>query len=148
MQHAALFRDLLERADIAGVRRLLPEIMPHFPPPKTDAEVEATLHMARTACELLDLKKRAWSHAWLSERGLPSQLPDVLKPEAERMYPRVVEAVGISVNTSNPLRKDFALSLRGAMEYAVEEMYADGVKDPQRVAARMQEAKVTFYRKA
>ena len=48
MQHAALFRDMLERADVAGVRRLLPEIMPHFPPPKTTEEVEVTLHMART----------------------------------------------------------------------------------------------------
>ena len=141
MQHAELFRDLLERADVAGVRRLLPEIMPHFPPPKTQEEMEITLHMARTACDLLPLQKRAWSHAWLSEKSLPSQLPDQLKPAAERMYPRVVEGVGISVKAGSPERVPVALAVRGAMETVVEEMFADGDRDPALVRQRMFEAR-------
>lgn len=146
MQHAALFRDMLERADVAGVRRLLPEIMPHFPPPKTTEEVEVTLHMARTACELLALQKRAWSHAWLSERGYPSQLPDILKPAAERMYPRVVEAVGVAVKAGSPERAPLAKAVQGAMAQVVEEMYAEGDRDPVLVRQRMFEARAKVYK--
>jgi hypothetical protein len=70
---------------------------------ESDAEALVTLHHARTQAESIALKLRAWSHRWLLEHGYPSGLPDHLKPSAERIYPRVVEGVGISVNFRSPI---------------------------------------------
>jgi hypothetical protein len=61
--------------------------------------------MPAPKAETVSFKARAWSHRWLTERALPSGLPDRLKPSAERVYSRVVEGVGISVNCRNPVLK-------------------------------------------
>lgn len=125
--------------DVAGMKRLAAETMPHIPP-QSDADVLASLHMARTQAESLPLRLRAYSHSWLMERGLPSQLPDALKPSAERLYPRVVTGVGISVNFKAPELKPAGDLIRKAMEAAVEDCYADGREDPAYVKPRMIEA--------
>ena len=96
------FLRCLEEVDVAGVRRLWQHVSPHLPQPKDDAEALATIHVARTQSEAIGFRLRAYSHRWLIDRNLPSMLPDIMGPKAERTYPRVVEAVGISVTAVDP----------------------------------------------
>lgn len=112
-----------------------------MPAPETVEQAEIVMHMARTQAESLPLRARAYSHCWLTERALPSQLPDALKPSAERLYPVVVDAVGISVNTKNEYLRPAMLEVRGAMEYAVADAFADNRKDSPFVTQRMNEAR-------
>lgn len=130
------------------MRRLQAALYPHLPCPKTDSDAEIALHMARTQTNALEFRLRAWSHRWLIERSLPSQMPDHLKPQAERMYPRVVAAVGIGVKAGHPDRAPLAEAIQGAMSNAVLEMFADGIRDSVRVTARMQEARRRILRRS
>lgn len=143
---AAAFRRLLEAGDVDGLVKAWAAVAPHLPRPETREQAEIAMHVARTAAISIEFRHRAWSHRWLTERDLPSHLPDDLKPKAERMYPRIVEGVGISVNVRNPLLKPAAVEVRKAMEVAVEESFADGKKDPAFVTARMQEAREKTWR--
>lgn len=136
------FVRVLEALDVKDARRLWTAAFPHLPAPKTDADILAVLHMARTQSDAVAFDNRAYSHRWLTERDLPSQLPDRLKPSAERLYPRVVNAVGISYNIKTPELKPAAVLIRGAMEGAVLEADADGrITDTPHVSARMNEAR-------
>lgn len=116
------FRLALEELDIALIRKLWAHVMPHLPQPQTNEEALTCAHIARTASQSLDFKYKAYSHSWLRERGLPSQLPDSLRPRAERLYPTTIPAVGIAVRYRAPT----SLLIRGAMEEAVLDA---GVKD-------------------
>jgi hypothetical protein len=139
---ADAFRRCLEDLDVALMRRLWSKFIPHFEQPSSDADALMMMHHARTQAESVSFTNRAYSHSWLRERGFPSGLPDELKPRAERLYPRVVTAVGISVNASSPEFKPAALIIRRSMEDAVNECYADGVEDPTLVKKRMDEARI------
>lgn len=134
------FRAALEAGDVRMVRRMWSAFMPHLPQPDRDG-AEMAMHMARTAADTVSLKARAWSHRWLTERGLPSQLPDKLKPAAERLCPRVVEGVGISVNCRNPFLKPAMIEVRQSMEGVVADMYANGDTEPAPVKSRMLKAR-------
>lgn len=136
------FSDLLEAGDVRGLRRHWAAIAPNMPQPKNAEEAEIVMHRARTEAESVSFRHRAYSHHWLNERGLPSGLPDRLKPSAERLYPRVALGVGISVNTRNEYLKPAMLEVRGAMENAVMEADADGkLENAAFVQKRMNEAK-------
>lgn len=139
--HAVEFRRCLTDLDVAQARRLWAHVNPHLPQPRSDGETLIMLHHARTQAKSVAFKLRAYSHAWLVERSLPSGLPDELRPPAERIYPRVVEAVGIAVVAGSPERTEHARAVRSAMENAVLESYADGVRDPAIIKARMGEAR-------
>lgn len=139
------FRRCLEQCDVAGARAIWLHVAPHLPQPMDDSEVLTTIHCARTAAGTIPFRLRAYSHAWLTERGLPSGLPDKLRPRAERMYPRVVEGVGIAVLTS-PARRELGRAIERAMTDAVAECYADGDTEPSVVRARVQEARVKVLR--
>jgi hypothetical protein len=141
MSYQDQFRQFLEAADIDGVRRLWEHVHPHLPAPIKDQDVLVSIHMARTQMVSIAFKLRAYSHRWLVDNGYPSQLPDELKPRAERLYPRIVEAVGISVKASHPLLKPVAASIERAMADAVEDAFASGRKDHEFVSARMREAR-------
>lgn len=141
MSYANEFRRCLEELDIAGIRKLWRDISPHLPQPGSDAEALATLHHARTEAGSIAIRLRAYSHHWLLDHGLPSGLPDALKPEAERLYPRSSEAVGIAVRASSPIMREIVPEIRGAMEAAVLEAYADRKTDPVHVKARMFDAR-------
>jgi hypothetical protein len=125
---------LLERGDPKALRAAWKHAAPHLPQPKTDHEAEVTMHMARTASVLMPMKLRRYSHDWLLERNLPSQLP----PEEQ---PRIAEAVGISVNFRSAILMPAANEVRGAMEAAVEDCYANGDTAVAIVQGRMAEAK-------
>lgn len=147
IDHSAEFRRCLVDLDIEGMRRLWRHTSSHLPQPKNDADALAALHLARTQAKSVPFKLRAYSHRWLTERGLPSQLPDNLRPKAERMYPVVVDAVGISVNAKSELLLPIVPHIRAAMENVVLDAYANGDKDPSIIKARMNEAKQSTVRK-
>lgn len=142
MAAADELRTALVAGDIAACRRIWAATNAHLPQPKTKAEAEQIMHVARTATRSIPLRIRAWSHRWLTERGLPSQLPDNLRPRAERLYPRIAAGVGISIQARSPLMHSAVPIIRKAMESAVLEAEADGkLGDSTHVKARMAEAR-------
>ena len=143
---AAAFRALLEAGDVGALRTAWGRVAAHLPQPETQEQAEVVMHHARTSSESISFKARAYSHRWLTERALPSGLPDELRRPAERLYPKIAEAVGISVGVSNPLFKPAAQEVQKAMSDAVEDAYAEGRKDPVFVQARMQEAREKTWR--
>lgn len=147
MNHAAEFRRCLEECDVVAVRKLWQHIAPNAPQPASDFEALATIHRARTESMWASLSLRAYSHRWLLDHELPSALPDELRPKAERMYPRIVEGVGISVNTNSEILKPIVGEIRQAMSDAVMESYADGTTDPTYVKSRMMAAKTITINK-
>lgn len=136
----AEFRRALEDGDVATLRRIWGGLSPHLPQP-TQEQAEASMHAARTQAESVSVAKRCYSHRWLEERNLPSQLPDRLKPEADRLYPRIADSVGISVNFGSEWMRPAAEIVQGVMEHSVLDSFADGTKDPVIVKARMLDAK-------
>jgi len=137
----AEFRDALERGDVKALRHVWAKAYPQWPQEMTDAQVEAFMHKVRTEAESITLKARAYSHRWLTERDLPSGLPDELKPKAARLYPRIVSGVGVSVNFRSEYLRPAATEIRNAIEAAVEDAYAEKRTDPAFVTARMNEAR-------
>lgn len=145
--YSSAFRQCLLDVDVATMRKLHAYMSPHLPPAGTDEEVEISIHIARTATISIRFKERAYSHTWLTERSLPSQLPDDLRPHAERMYPRVVSAVGISVNFLSSEMKPVEVAVRSAMEDAVREVHADGkILNTPLVKQRMEEARKRAFK--
>lgn len=132
------FRRCLLELDVPGIRAIWAKLSPHLPQPKDDKEALAALHVARTAAESVPFKHRAYSHRWLTERALPSQLPNKLKPSAEQVVPRIATSVGIAVGSEIPFVRD---SVRGAMEYVVYDCYANGDTEPEVVKPLMMEAR-------
>lgn len=139
--HRAEFRRCMDELDVAQARKLWARVFGHLPQPRTDHDVLIMLHRARTESPLVHNTKRYYSHRWLLDHGLPSGLPDPLRPLAERLYPRIVTAVGISLNTSSSWLKPALPLVRGAMERSVMETMGDGVTDPVVIKRRMFEAK-------
>lgn len=136
-----------ESLDVPAARRIWRTIAPHLPQPGSDHEVLIMLHHARTQSEDIAFKDRAYSHAWLCDYNVASGLPDHLKPRAERLYPRVIEGVGIGVKAMSSLMGPIAGHIRASMEDAVLEAYADKRTDPAHVRQRMAEAKAKTIRK-
>lgn len=134
--------DMLERCDVAGVRRLWRELEPTQPQPADDAAALVALHAARTKCPALRMKARAYSHAWLLDRGLPSLLPDELRPRAQRMYPVIVSAVGFAMKaSSDPMRAILPMVSKEVAD-AIQEAADDGrLLDAPFVRARIRETK-------
>jgi len=136
--HADFRRCLLE-LDVTGIRALC--VVTGQSQPQDDHGALISLHHARTLAHSMPFKLRAYSHQWLLERGLPSGLPDELKPRAERIYPRVVEAVGVSVRQLGNVVTPLTQAVECAMSNAAAECYADGERRPDIVKARMVEAR-------
>jgi len=148
MHHAAELRRCLIECDVAQLRKLWRHVAPGLPQPDNDSDALVSLHLARTQAHTIPFRARAYSHRWLVDQGYPSALPDNLKPKAERIYPRVVDAVGISVNALSNLFKPITGIVRGAMEDAVMEMHCDRVPlDDPRVKPRMLEARQKTVKK-
>jgi hypothetical protein len=121
--------------------------MPNMPQPKNDSDALVMIHMARTQMESFNIRLRAYSHCWLTERGFPSQQPDHIRPRAERMYPRVVDAVGVACRGTSEVGRAIAPIVERAMTGAVLEAYADKRTDPVFVKRRMLEARSQVVRK-
>ena len=144
MEHSAEMLRCLVECDIAGARALWAHIAPHAPAPSSDEEALLALHYARTACKRLHIKARAYSHHWLTERGLPSGLPPELRSKAERYKPRIVDAYGIAVHSSFPEVKQI---IQDAMCDAVRDCYASGHREPEIVVPIMMERRARARKK-
>jgi hypothetical protein len=132
------FRRAIEDLDVALTRKIWAHVFPNMPQPGNDEDVLQKMHYARTLMPM-KFELRAYSHAWLSERALPSGLPDNLRPRAQRMYPITVKAVGISVNSKYEFVQK---AISGAMQNAVLEAEGDGkLGDDAHVRRRMMEAR-------
>ncbi len=131
------FRRCLIELDTAAIRKLWASTGQHQP--KDDAETLIALHSARTQAQSVPVNMRTYSHRWLVERGLPSGLPDELKPKADQS--QIVEAVGVSVKAMSEANIPLAKAIERAMSDAVAEAYADGNRNPEFVKARMEEAR-------
>jgi hypothetical protein len=130
--------DCLERIDVDGMRRLWSKLSPQTSM-HDDAGMLAAIHLARTKSELIRFKLRAYSHAWLLDRGYPSLLPDELRPKAHRLYPVIALGVGIAVRSKYP---EVITTITSAMSDAVLE--AEALKrlwDSPYVKMRMMEAR-------
>jgi len=135
--HADEMRRCLIDCDVPGLRKLWHHIYPKNPkPPQTDHEALCVLHYARTQTITINLRLRAYSHYWLLDHGLPSALPDELKAKAARLYPHIVDAVGVACKSSFP---EVANMVQQAMVGAVLDCYAEGKRDPSYVKPIMME---------
>lgn len=135
------FRAALEAGDVALLRRIWSVVMPHLPGPRTDWEAEVIMHRARTETATISRRARFYSHRWLTERQYPSGLPDNMRPSAERMYPKIADSVGISLNTKSSIVKPALPIIRKAMEGVVMDIYSGKRREPAYIKARMLEAK-------
>lgn len=136
------FLQLLADGDVNKLVNAWRKLFPAMPVPDNYDQAEIVMHHARTQTERLAIRHRAYSHAWLMERALPSGLPDRLKPSAERLYPVKALAVGVSVNYSSPWLQPAARAVRGVMEHAVLEAHEDGkLADSAHVTRRMMDAR-------
>jgi hypothetical protein len=148
MSAAGQFRRCLQEADVAALRGLWAMAMPHLPQPADDAAAETVMHRARTEADCVPLNGRRWSHAWLMERGLPSGLPDRLRPAPEQVCPRFVETVGVSLNFRSDWMKPAKPILACRVADAIEDIYADtSAPEPVRVRARIDEVRADEMRR-
>lgn len=146
MRYSDEARRILIECDIPAAREFWAAVQTKFPQPIDDHETLIMIHSARTQAATIPLRLRVYSHHWLIERGLPSALPDYLKPVAERMYPRIVDAVGISVNVGSSHR-EFGEYVRTEMESAVLDAINSGVTDPDEVRRLMMLARADAWTK-
>jgi hypothetical protein len=145
--YSSAFRQCLLDVDIATMRKLWKHVAPHLPQPGPDSDVEISIHHARTVAKSIGFKARAYSHSWLSERGLPSGLPDDMRPAAERLYPRITPAVGLSVNFRSLELQPIKPIVHDAMRDAILEVHADGkIEDSPLVKQRMAEARRLVFK--
>lgn len=130
----AFLRALVD-GDVRTLRRMWSRVSPHLP--QVDAaDGETCMHIARTATKGVPLKCRAYSHRWLEERGYPSQLPDKLKPQAERMYPRVASAAGFAWSSSSEILRPAKPIVDRAVGDRVEDLFANGDGDKTELVRR------------
>jgi hypothetical protein len=142
----AELKQALEEMDVGLARKLWHYVAPKMPQPENDYQARIVMHLARTKADSLEFRFRAWSHAWLVERGLESLLPDELRPPAERLYPRAEHAVGVAVRAMSEARAPLARRVELAMSDAVADCYANGDTEPSLVKKRMLEARRKAYR--
>jgi hypothetical protein len=121
-------RDCLIKADAELYVEISRKMFPHLPAPENHQQAEIAMHYARTITETIPTKYRVYSHTWLTDRYYPSGLPDQLKNVADQIAPRIAAAVGISVESSNPILKPATKTIRKAMEEEVHHIVDDGVK--------------------
>ncbi len=140
------FLRCLLHIDVAAVRQIWSAVSPGESQPKDDNEALILLHYARTKTQSVPVNMRAYSHRWLCERGIPSGLPDEMKPSAERIHPKIVQAVGVSVKSLSEAGRPLAEAIERAMSDAVEDAYAHGNRNAEFVKARMNEARLRVMR--
>lgn len=122
--YAAAVRRCLDELDVNGMRKLHARMYPHLPSPGDNKLVLATMHRARTQRRDMPLRARAYSHTWLLAHGYPSGLPDMLKPKAERIYPRKVGATGFAPSFSSPILKPIKTHVEHDVGVVILDAYA------------------------
>lgn len=135
MHHASEFRRCLQTADVAGIMRIWAHTNPHLPQP-TPNEALIQLHIARVEARSMPEKLKAWSVAFLDERGYRKVGGKWILGE-----PRPAEAalsVGIASKSAYPEVK--AIIERVMQDALLNEM-AKGTTEPEIQRAKMLEAR-------
>lgn len=129
--------------DVVAARRLWQHVAPHLHQPANDHEALIMLHHARTRSNVVRLRDRVYSERWLVDQGYPSALPDELRALGDRLYPRIVEGVGISVAVSSEFMRPVGDALVHAQAVVVADAYNSGpVVDAVKLKAAMEEARL------
>ncbi len=147
--HSAEARRILLALDVNAMRKFDAFMAPNKPKGMvgSDADILAGMHSARAQLDIIPLRHREYSHRWLKERGMPSQLPPHLWEAAERFVPKVVEGVGVMVAISSEELQPAADMVQGAMNNVILDAYADSDSpDPARLKERMMIARSTELR--
>lgn len=133
---AVEFRRCLENLDIEGVRRIWAETHKHLPQPVNDEQTLIQIHMARAGSKSMAHRLRLYSHQWLTERNLPSPLPNHLRPKNEQVPSVLAEAAGLAVISKVPEAKTYLLE---KLQASALEAFADGVRNPAVLRGRIAE---------
>lgn len=136
-------RQCLIELDARRARTIWHVIAPHLPRCDSDADMLTTLHVMRTAESHLTRwfprHLRFYSHRWLLDQGLPSLLPDHLKPSAERMYPKKMRVLGYA--PAGAAGEEACAMIGAAMFTKFAELEADGTTDKARAEPEIQRAR-------
>lgn len=129
--------------DARRARTIWRVIAPHLPPCDSDADMLITLHVMRTEDSHLTQwfpeKLRFYSHRWLLDKGLPSKLPDRLKPRADRLCPKKVRVLGYA--PAGAAGEEACATIGAAMFEKFQELEADGTTDKTRAEPEIQRAR-------
>lgn len=148
-EHQSEMYRCLRDLDVGAAMRLWKHIGPNMPQPENEYQAYIMIHYARTHMRKMPNHYRFYSHCWLRDEGLPSALPDNMKPKAERLYPVGVRAVGVASTKIGGEKTPFNDAIQKVMVDAVLETYADGHQDqPHIVRARILEKRAEFKRRA
>lgn len=132
----------MEELDVVAARRLWRHVNPHLHQPANDHETLLMLHHARTQSNVIRLRERVYSDRWLVEHGYPTAMPDNLRALGDRLYPRIVEGVGISVAVSSEFMRPVGDALVQAQAAVVADAYNSGSVDTVKLKAAMEEARI------
>lgn len=133
----------MEELDVVAARRLWQHVNPHLKQPANDHETLLMLHHARTQSNVIRLRERVYSDRWLFDHGYPTALPDNLRKLGDRLYPRIVEGVGISVAVSSEFMRPVGDALVHAQAVVVADAYNSGpVVDAAKLKVAMEEARL------
>ena len=148
-EHSSEMFRCLRDCDAHAAMKLWRHARPDMPQPENTHQALVMLHYARTHMRKMPNKFRFYSHCWLRDEGLPSALPDIMRPKAERMYPVGVRAVGVASGSAPGRKGPFNFAIEKVMSDAVLETHADGHENqPEIVKARMLEKRADFKRRA
>ena len=122
--HASEMRRCLIQADVAGIKKLWQHIAPHLAN-QSAVDSLTCLHMARVEAKYIPIKLKAYSLAFVEERGLRKidgqWIQGLPKEQA------IAAAVGLASKSRNPA---FAKKIVQAMSDAVMNGLAKGVTEP------------------
>ena len=122
--HSTEMRRCLIQADVAGITKLWAHIAPHL---ANQSAVDALtcLHMARVEAKYIPIKLKAYSLAFLDERGLRKIDGEWIQgPPKEKA---IAASVGLASKSKNPA---FAKKIVQAMSDAVMNGLAKGITEP------------------
>jgi hypothetical protein len=129
--------------------KLWKHVRPWAAQPENDLQAIIMLHYSRTQIASMPEALRLYSHCFLRDHGMPSALPDHLKPKAERLYPVGTRSVGVSSGKAGGSKTSFNFAVQKVMSDAVLETYADGhIDNPRKVKSRILEMRARFKKQA
>jgi len=145
---AAMFNCIRE-IDVKRAMGIWKSERPNAAQPENEYQATMMLHYARARMPSMPEQLRFYSHSWLINNGFPSELPDELKPKAQRMYPILAGAVGVSSGSLGGRKSAFNYAIDKVMSDAVLETHADGYKlDSPIVKHRILEMRALFKKRA
>jgi len=128
IKHGSEFRRCLLECDVGGLIALHRAAYPHLKDIGA-SEALTSLHMARVDAKSMPRKVKAYSTAWLKERGYEKS--GGRWDRSERLYTKVfAEAIGLSSSTLGGHKLPFNRQVERAMSDAAMNCIVKGVTEP------------------